>query len=49
MLITFISPHIGYDKAAKIVQKASTENISLKESCIKLGYLTTKQFEELMP
>jgi len=46
MLVTALNPHIGYDKAAKAAKKAHKEGLTLKESCISLGYLTEEQFKE---
>lgn len=46
MLVTALNPHIGYDNAAKIAKKAHKEGISLKESGIALGLLTSEQFDE---
>lgn len=46
MLVTALNPHIGYDKAAKIAKTAHKEGTTLKESAIKLGYLTEEQFNE---
>jgi len=46
MLVTALNPHIGYDKAAKIAKTAFAENSTLKETAIKLGYLTAEQFDE---
>jgi fumarate hydratase class II len=48
MLVTALSPKIGYDKAAEIAQKAFHENLSLKEACLKLGHLTEKEFDFLV-
>ncbi len=48
MLVTALSPRIGYDKAAEIAQKAYNENCTLKEACIDLGYLDAKEFDELI-
>lgn len=48
MLVTALNPHIGYDAAAKVAQKAFRENISLKEAAVSLGVLTEKQFEEII-
>ena len=45
MLVTALNPHIGYEKAAKTVKKAYTGNISLKEACVALGFLTPEQFD----
>ncbi len=46
MMVTALNPHIGYDKAAKIAKKAHKENIPLKEAGIKLGFLTSEQFDK---
>lgn len=46
MLATALNPVIGYDKAAKIVQKAHKEDITLKQAAVQLGFLTEKQFDE---
>lgn len=46
MLVTALNPHIGYDNAAKIAKKAHKENLTLKEAAIKLGILTSEQFDE---
>ncbi len=46
MLVTALNPYIGYDKAAKVAKKAHAENLSLKESCLTLGFLTSEQFDE---
>ena len=45
MLVTALSPRIGYEKAAKTAQKAHREGISLKEACVSLGFLTEKEFD----
>jgi fumarate hydratase class II len=46
MLVTALNPHIGYDKSAQIAKKAHTENSSLKEAALALGYLTAEQFDQ---
>ncbi|XP_072503676.1 fumarate hydratase, mitochondrial [Notamacropus eugenii] len=46
MLVTALNPHIGYDKAAKIAKTAHKNGSTLKETAIKLGYLTAEQFDE---
>jgi fumarate hydratase class II len=46
MLVTALSPKIGYDKAAQIAHKAHHERLSLREAALKLGYLTEKEFDE---
>lgn len=48
MLVTALSPVIGYDKAAQIAHKAHHEGTSLKEACLKLGYLDAGTFDEVM-
>ena len=48
MLVTALNPHIGYDKAAQIAKKAHAENKSLKEAAVELGYLTAKQFDQMV-
>lgn len=45
MLVTALSPHIGYDKAAEIAEKAHHEALTLKAAAIKLGYVTAEQFD----
>jgi len=45
MLVTALNPHIGYDKAAAIAKKAHQEGLTLKEAALKLGYLTSEQFD----
>ncbi len=47
MLVTALSPYIGYEHSAKTAQKAFKENISLKEACVSLGYLTPEKFDEI--
>lgn len=46
MLVTALNPHIGYEKAAQISLKAYREDLTLKDAALKLGYLTTEQFED---
>ncbi|XDD46157.1 class II fumarate hydratase [Leptospira sp. WS39.C2] len=45
MLVTALNPHIGYDKAAKIAKLAYTENLSLKEAGVKLGFLSAEEYD----
>ena len=47
MLVTALNPYIGYDNAAKTAKKAYAENISLKEACVQLGFLTAERFDEV--
>ncbi|MBN2689594.1 MAG: class II fumarate hydratase [Gammaproteobacteria bacterium] len=46
MLVTALSPVIGYDKAAEIAHTALHENLTLKEACLKLNYLTSDEFDK---
>src|SRR5712691_6573734 len=48
MLVTALSPRIGYDRAAEAAKKAHHENLSLREAVIKLGYLTAEEFDKLV-
>ena len=48
MLVTALSPKIGYDKAAKIAHTAHVEHCNLREAALKLGYLTGEEFDQLM-
>ena len=48
MLVTALSPKIGYDKSAEIAHKAHHERLSLREAALKLGYLTPAEFDELV-
>jgi fumarate hydratase class II len=47
MLVTALNPYIGYENAAKTAKLAFKENISLKEACVKLGFLTAERFDEV--
>ena len=47
MLVTALNPYIGYENAAKTAKKAYKENISLKEACVALGFLTSEKFDEV--
>lgn len=46
MLVTALNPYIGYENAAAIAKKAHKEGSSLREAAIKLGLLTSDQFDE---
>lgn len=48
MLVTALNPVIGYDKSAKIAHTAYVEGISLKEACVKLGFLTAEEFDKFV-
>ena len=47
MLVTALNPYIGYENAAKTAKKAYRENISLKQACVSLGFLTEEKFDEV--
>lgn len=47
MLVTALNPYIGYENAAKTAKNAYKKNISLKESCVELGFLTEERFDEV--
>ncbi len=48
MLVTALSPHIGYDKAAKIAKTAHANGTTLREEAIKLGFVSGKDFDRLV-
>ena len=48
MLVTALSPKIGYDNAAKVAHTAHHEHISLREAAVKLGVLTGEEFDGLV-
>ena len=48
MLVTALAPRIGYDKAASIAKKAHHDNLSLRDACVKLGYLSGEEFDALV-
>ena len=48
MLVTALNPKIGYEKSAKIAKKAFSEGISLKQAAIKLKYLKSNEFDEIV-
>ena len=47
MLVTALNPYIGYENAARTAKLAYKENISLKEACVKLGFLSAERFDEV--
>ncbi|MBQ6386436.1 MAG: class II fumarate hydratase [Lachnospiraceae bacterium] len=47
MLVTALNPYIGYENAARTAHLAFERNISLKEACVELGYLTAERFDEV--
>ena len=48
MLVTALSPVIGYDRAAEVAHKAHAEGTGLKDACLALGYLDGERFDELV-
>jgi fumarate hydratase class II len=48
MLVTALSPVIGYDKCAKIAHYAYEKNLTLREACLKLGYLSGPEFDRIV-
>ena len=45
MTVTALNPHIGYENAARVAKLAHAENVTLKEACLRLGYLTEEEFD----
>ena len=48
MLVTALNPHIGYENAAKVAKKAHNEGITLKEACVKLGFLSGEEYDRIV-
>jgi fumarate hydratase class II len=48
MLVTALTPHIGYDKAARVAHKAHHEGTTLREAAVALGYLTEEEFDSFV-
>ena len=46
MLVTALNPYIGYENAAKIAKTAHKEGTTLKEAALKLGLLTSEEFDQ---
>ena len=47
MLVTALNPYIGYENAARTVKLAYAENISLREACIRLQFMTAEEFDRV--
>lgn len=47
MLVTALNPYIGYENAAKTAKKAYKDNVTLKQACVELGFLTAEKFDEV--
>ncbi len=48
MLVTALSPKIGYDNAAKVAKVAHQEGSTLKEVCVRLGFLSAEEFDRIV-
>ncbi|MEQ8859995.1 MAG: class II fumarate hydratase [Pseudomonadales bacterium] len=48
MLVTVLSPKLGYDKAAEIAKKAHKEGTTLREACVSLGFLSADEFDDIV-
>ncbi|WP_299032009.1 lyase family protein, partial [uncultured Anaerococcus sp.] len=48
MLVTALSPHIGYDKASRMAKFAHKEGLSLREANAKLGFVTEDEFDQIV-
>ncbi len=48
MLVTALAPKIGYDNAAKVAKTAHHENSTLRETVVKLGFLSAEEFDKLV-
>ena len=48
MLVTALNPHIGYDKAAEVAKTAFKNKSTLRETIIKLGYMSGEDFDQLV-
>ena len=47
MLVTALSPHIGYEKSAEIAKKAFKDNSSLREAALALGYVKPEEYDHV--
>jgi len=48
MLVTALSPRIGYDNAARVAHTALEQDITLRDACLKLGYITAEEFDAIV-
>ena len=48
MLVTALTPEIGYDRAAKIAHDADAEGTTLREAAVKSGWLTAEEFDRIV-
>ena len=45
MTVTALNPHIGYENAARVAKLAHAEDLTLKDACLRLGYMTAEEFD----
>ena len=48
MLVTALTPHIGYDKAAEIAKLAHEKGLTLREAALELGYVSEEEFNKIV-
>ncbi|CAD5922842.1 class II fumarate hydratase [Planktothrix agardhii] len=48
MLVTALAPKIGYDHAAQVAHIALEKNLTLKEVCLELGYISSEEFDQIV-
>jgi fumarate hydratase, class II len=48
MLVTALSPKIGYDKAAQVAKKAHHEGTTLREAALSLGYVSAEEYDQVV-
>jgi fumarate hydratase class II len=48
MLVTALTPKIGYDKAAHVAHVAHQQNLTLKQACLSLGYMSAEEFDRVI-
>lgn len=48
MLVTALSPIIGYDKSSKVAHYALDNDLTLKEAALKLKYISEKEFDQVV-
>ena len=48
MLVTALSPKIGYDNAAAIAKEAYKKNLTLKEACVRAGFMSEEEYDEVV-
>ena len=48
MLVTALSPYIGYENAAKVAKRAVEHGVSLRDACVELGFMSAERFDEIV-